>query len=131
MKRISWILLLAALVAFPILGIAAAGDPVEVVDLKLATGIEDRAPVGTADAFDVGAKVYTWIKLRVREAESTIKVRYSVDGVVTFTSDPITVRQSMGWRTWMWKSFHKAGAWKVEVLDAQGTPIYDSSFTVK
>ena len=130
MKVLSGILC-AMFVLAPVLTFALPGDAVEVVELKLAKDVADRSPVDASDSFEMGSTVVTWMKLMVREPESTIKVRYSIGGIVTWTSEAITVKKSVAWRTWLRKSFHKAGEWKVEVLDAGDNPIFSSKFTIR
>ena len=124
-------ILCAALFLAPVLAQTADGDPVEVRELKLATSVsEERVPVDPSDSFANGTAVFTWLKLHVREDETTIKLRYSIDGIVTWTSDPITIRRSVAWRTWLRKAFFRSGEWTVEVLDSADTPIHSQKFTV-
>jgi hypothetical protein len=106
-------------------------DHVEVVELKLAKGLENREPVEEGTSFEAGGQVYTWVKLKVKEDETTIKIRWSIDDKPIFTSEALTVRRSPGWRTWLTKTLNRAGDWKVEILDADDKPVHAASFTVK
>jgi hypothetical protein len=109
----------------------AESDHVEVVDLKLAKGLENREPVDEGTTFEAGGRVYTWVKLKVKEDETTIKMRWSIDDKPIFTSEAVTVRRSPNWRTWLTKTLNRAGDWKVEILDADDKPVHAASFTVK
>ena len=106
-------------------------EGVEVVEIKLAEKVENRQPVGEKTTFDTGDKVYAWINLKVKELETEIKMRWSLGDQVMFTSDPIKVKKSPKWRTWLYKTVKKAGDWKIDILDIDGKPIYAEKFTVK
>ena len=106
-------------------------DKVAVVDLKLSETIQDREAVGPSTSFKAGAKVYTWLKLDVKATETTIKVRWLLDDKPVFTSDPVNVKQSPGWRTWLFKTVDAAGSWKVEVVDADDKLVKSESFSVQ
>ena len=109
----------------------AGSELVEVVELKLAKGVENREPVDEGTTFEAGGQVYTWVKLRVKEDETTIKMRWYIDDRPVYTSEPITVRRSSNWRTWLTKTLNRAGDWKIEVLDAADKPVHATDFTVK
>ena len=109
----------------------AESDYVEVVDLMLAKGLENREPVDAGTTFEAGGQVYTWVKLKVKEDETTIKMRWSIDDKPIFTSEAVTVKRSPSWRTWLTKTLDRAGDWKVEILDADDKPVHAASFTVK
>lgn len=112
---------------------AAAGESgrIEVVEFKLAEKIEDRNPVGVGTEFSQGGRVYSWMKLKVSDPETTIKLRWSLGDTVMHTTDPVTVRQSSAWRTWLYKTVSKSGDWKVELLDADDNSVHAENFTVK
>ena len=110
---------------------AAESGLVEVVDLKLAASVKERAPVDPADSFAAGTRTCTWVKLKVKEPETTIKLRYLLNDKPAWTSKPLTVKKSPSWRTWLYRKFKRAGAWKVEVLDANDQTVHTASFTVK
>jgi hypothetical protein len=109
----------------------AESDHVEVVELKLAKSLENREPVDEGTSFETGGRVYTWVKLKVKEDETTIKMRWSVDDKPIFTSEAITVKRSPSWRTWLTKTLTRAGDWKVEILDADDKPVHAANFTVE
>jgi outer membrane biosynthesis protein TonB len=109
----------------------ATSGLVEVVDLKLAASVKDRAPVDPADTFASGTRTCTWVKLKVKEPETTIKLRYLLNDKPAWTSKPLTVKKSPSWRTWLYRKFKRAGDWKVEVLDANDQTVHTASFTVQ
>lgn len=109
----------------------AASGLVEVVDLKMAASVNERVPVDPTDTFESGARTCTWIKLKVKEPETTIKLRYSFNDKAVWTSKPLTVKKSPSWRTWLYRKFKRSGSWKVEVLDANDQPVHSASFSVK
>lgn len=115
---------------------ATAGDVIEsahvaVVELKLAEEIKDREPVSPGTSFATGAKVYTWIKLNVKEAETSVKLKWYRGDDLIYTSDAVNVKQSPGWRTWLYKTVDAAGAWKVEVVDSDDKAIHRQEFSVQ
>lgn len=104
---------------------------VEVVDLKMATSVKERKPVEPTDTFESGARCCTWVKLKVKQPETNIKLRYLFKDEPVWTSKPLTVKKSPSWRTWLYRKFKRSGDWKVEVLDANDQPVHTASFTVK
>jgi len=108
----------------------AESDNVGVVELKLATEIKDRNPVAPSTTFTKGDKVYTWAKLHVKVPETQVKFRWYLNDSAVYTSDPVTVKQAAGWRTWLYKTVDTAGSWKVEVLDTDDKAVHAESFTV-
>ena len=116
-------------------GAEPAATPTEsenigVVDLKLATEIKDRNPVAPSTTFAKGDKVFTWVKLHVKVPETQVKLRWYLNDAAIYTSDPVTVKQAAGWRTWLYKTVDTAGNWKVEVLDNEDKAVHAESFTV-
>jgi hypothetical protein len=112
-------------------GAAGKSAFVEVVDLQMAEKIEDRKPVGASETFEAGSKAITWVKLKVKEPETVVKLRYFINGKKAGTSRPLTVRKSPSFRTWFRRKLNKSGQWKVEVLDADDKPVHSMRFTVK
>ena len=104
---------------------------VEVLELKLAKGVENREPVDEGTTFDQGGQIYTWVKLLVKEDQTNIKMRWYIDDRPIYTSEPISVSKSHNWRTWLSKTLNRAGDWKVEILDADDKPVHATNFTVK
>ena len=105
-------------------------DRAEVIELKLAEEIQERMPVAPKTTFVSGSKVFTWVKLNVKEADSHIKMRWLINEQPVWTSDPIAVRQSPSWRTWFQKTLDVPGNWKVEILDADDKVLHAELFNV-
>lgn len=101
-----------------------------VVDLKLATEIKDREPVSPGTTFSAKSKVYAWLKLEVKDVETQVKLRWSQGDKAIYTSDPVTVKQAPGWRTWLYKTVETSGAWKVDVLDSEDKVVHSVEFNV-
>jgi hypothetical protein len=99
------------------------------VDLIMATGVENREPVGVGETFpsDVG-KVFAWMRV-TGAAGQAIQVVWS-HGTHTFTV-PLEIGGSP-WRTWSSKTIPSfwSGEWSVEVRDAQGNSLVTTKFTV-
>lgn len=99
------------------------------VDLVIATGVENREPVGAGETFpsDVG-KVFAWMRV-TGAAGQAIQVVWS-HGTHTFTV-PLEIGGS-SWRTWSSKTIppYWSGEWSVEVRDAQGNSLVTTKFTV-
>jgi hypothetical protein len=123
--------LLATGVAAPLAG-QGPESPVQVTTAVVATGVEDREPVGTAESFpaDVGT-VFFYIVLEgdfgdreivhvwLHEGEEASRVTLNVRGP--------------RWRTWSSKRIpsHMTGAWSVRVEDADATVLRTVEFTVE
>ncbi len=103
---------------------------VAVVEGQLATEIKDRQPVAPGMAFKQGDKVFAWFKLDVKDATTQVRLRWRLADKEVFTSEPINVKQSPTWRTWRYKTVDLAGAWKVELLDAEDKTVHEIAFNV-
>ena len=103
---------------------------VSVVELQLAEKVSERNPVDPAIEFSKGTKVYAWVKLNVTDSETQIKFQWFLDDAVVFTSDPLTVKRSTGWRSWRYKTVDATGTWKVSVIDVDDKVIHSQEFTV-
>jgi hypothetical protein len=108
----------------------SAPDPAQppAVELVLATGVEEREPVGVAEAFpaDVGT-IYAW--LRVTGAAGG-----AVEVVWRYGDRQFPVPLEIGsaaWRTWSTKRIPPewTGAWSVEVRH-EGSVLASANFTV-
>lgn len=102
-----------------------------VVDVKFAAEIKDRDPGSAGTTFSKGDKVYAGLKLQVKEAETQVKVRWSAGCGSSFTSEPVTVKEAPGWRTWMYKTVDASGDWTVEVLDSEDKVVRQGEITVQ
>ncbi|HUG40815.1 MAG TPA: DUF2914 domain-containing protein [Longimicrobiales bacterium] len=97
----------------------------------LATGVEDREPVGEATSFsaDVG-RVYFYVVLEGDFAEQQFEAVWLRDGEEV-ARVPLTARGPR-WRTWSAKTIPAewAGAWTVRLVDGSGTELSAIDFTV-
>ena len=103
----------------------------DVLDLVLSKEIVDRNPGPALGTAMVGDKVFSWVKLVVKDPETTVRFRWSKDGAEVFAGEPLTVKQSTGWRTWQYKTTDVAGAWKVEILDAENNVVKVAELSVQ
>lgn len=103
----------------------------DVIDLVLSKEIVDRNAGPVLGTAAVGDKVYSWVKLAVKDPETTVRFRWIKDGTPVHTGGPLTVKESTGWRTWQYKTADAAGAWKVEVLDAEDHVVKVAELTVQ
>jgi hypothetical protein len=111
---------------------AAAGAPFTIARLVLCTGLENREPVGAADAFPASAgKVYCFIEARDVAAESTLTVAWKLDGKEISRTD-LVLKAGARWRTNAYKTVSGLpGAWEVTLLDAEGRELQTVSFKVE
>lgn len=99
------------------------------VELVLTTGVVDREPVDTTEAFaaDVG-EVYAWMRVSGAEGQ-TIQIQWSHGDA----SIPVSLEiGGSSWRTWSSKTVspEETGEWTVEVQDADGNVLATADFTV-
>ena len=99
-----------------------------VTEAALGTGVENRVPVGTGDAFNEGSRVYffTWVvggdaedhvtHVWIREEEEKFRIDLNIGGP--------------SWRTWSYKTMHpgSVGNWTVEARDGEGNVLESMSF---
>jgi hypothetical protein len=103
------------------------------VALAVASGLEERKPIGTSESFGLSAGTLTgWAEVRNKDAETEVTMVWTRDGVERART-PVKVGTSPGWRTWTRKRLGKrdAGAWQLEVLAADGDSLGKLSFEVK
>lgn len=106
--------------------------PLEVVQATAARGVSDRTPVGADNAFSVrSGVVYAHVTLRNMEEPTEVQMVWKRDGEVS-SSVTLPVGTSPRWRTWSQKRLRAwdAGAWTVEILDAQGDLLHTLRFDV-
>jgi hypothetical protein len=104
-------------------------QPAVTAEVRLGTGVENREPVGVAEAFpaDVG-QIYAWT--RITGAANT-----TVEHVWRFGEHEFVVPLTIGgspWRTWSIKTIPPEwdGEWTFEVRDASGNVVSSVTFTV-
>ncbi len=129
MRAKSYTALIAAVVFAGLPAMASAQMSVEAV---VATDVVDREPVGADSAFaaDVG-RVWCWTRVTgAPEMGTTLHHVWIRDGE-ELADVELTIGGS-SWRTWSNKAIPPewAGAWRVEIRDAEGTVLETVSFTV-
>jgi outer membrane biosynthesis protein TonB len=95
-------------------------------DVKAGTGISKREPVGEAESFTAGTKVWAWSSITGAK-DQTVKHVWKKDGKVLWEKE-ITVTSGR-YRTWTRRTV-KAGSYTVEVQSADGEVLGSVSFTV-
>ncbi|HSH71251.1 MAG TPA: DUF2914 domain-containing protein [Deferrisomatales bacterium] len=121
--------LIAAMLLVP--GLSVAGEAT-VLDAVLATGVENRQPVGTANTFpaDVG-RVYAYTRVVGAAGEGSVTHVWYYAGQVK-AQVQLAVR-SDDWRTWSSKTILPGwtGEWLVEVQGADGRVLASVPFQVE
>lgn len=122
-----WVMTAALLLA----PLTAAGE-VTVLDVVLATGVENRQPVGAASTFpaEVG-RVYAYSRVVGAAAEGAVSHVWYYAGQVKARVE-LAVR-SDDWRTWSSKAILPGwtGEWLVEVQGADGRVLASVPFQVE
>jgi hypothetical protein len=100
--------------------------------LVVATGVEEREPVGVAETFEASVvRVACFLEATdVREDTTAAFVWYHEGEEISRVDLPLG--QSPRWRTYSTKKLgDRSGAWKVEVRDASDAVVGSVSFTVQ
>ena len=110
---------------------AEAMPAMEVTEALVATGVQDREPVGADTTFtaDVGT-VYFYTVFEGDFGETQVEHVWTHEGE-EIARVPLTV-QGPRWRTWSSKEIlpEWTGSWTVTVVDAQGNEHASARFTV-
>ncbi len=106
---------------------APAAQGAQIIDIKLGKAVQDKQIAEESAVFAVGNKVYCWMKVAGASNDSL---------TVTWKLGTFTYTTKLGiagnpYRTWTYKTAHKAGEWTVSVADAAGTALKELHFTVK
>jgi len=104
---------------------AAAPEGVA-AEVKAGTGVAKREPVGEADTFTAGSKVWAWSAITGAK-DQTVKFVWKKDGNVIWEKE-ITVT-SARYRTWTRRTV-QAGTYTVEVQSGDGAVLGSVEFTV-
>ncbi|MDF1553179.1 MAG: DUF2914 domain-containing protein [Deferrisomatales bacterium] len=130
MRRWGWKVGLTVLLVLAA-SLATAGEAT-VLDAVLATGVENRQPVGTANTFpaDVG-RVYAYTRVVGAAGEGSVTHVWYYAGQVK-AQVQLSVR-SDDWRTWSSKTILPGwtGEWLVEVQGADGRVLASVPFQVE
>ncbi len=117
----------AAPAAAPVAAPAAETVTAALENAVLATGIENKNPVGEATSFTDAGRVFCWSKTGTVSAATSIKHIWYFEGEKKAEID-LSIPSS-GYRTYSSKTVWP-GNWKVEVTDAAGSVLKTLEFTV-
>jgi hypothetical protein len=121
--------LLVGVLMFGLALAPAAARADVVVEAKAGTGVEKHQPVGVADSFAVGDKVWVWTHVTGGEG-TKIKHVWKLDGKELWQTT-----LEIGGKDWTTNSRRqctKAGSWVVEIQSEDGaTKLGEVAFTVK
>ena len=98
----------------------------------VATGVENKEPVGEADAFPASTeKVYCFIEAADIGKDTEVSfVWFQGDKEMRKINVPLDAGPK--WRTWTYKNIGgQKGEWKVEIRDAEGKVLKDLKFKVE
>jgi hypothetical protein len=105
--------------------------PTLTVETVVASGVEERQPVGEGDSFDTEVgRVYLWTSVTGAEDSTSIRHIWYLD-TLQVQEIELPVKNSP-WRTWSYKTIEPtmAGAWRVEVIGPSGAPLAEETFTI-
>lgn len=121
---------LTAVFVFPALAQKAPAFSIE--RLAVATGIEDREPVGVAETIPADTEqVYCFIEARNISRDTTVKVVWVYQGEEVHQAE-LPLAAGPRWRTWAVKTLGGlSGFWVVEISDEEGNFMDVVEFWVK
>ncbi len=97
-------------------------------EVKAATGVTKREPVGEATSFAKGTKVWAWAKV-FGAKDTTVKQVWKRDGVALWEKEfPIGSGQ---WRIYTRRTLAKPGSYAVDVVAEDGAVLGTVAFTVE
>jgi len=103
----------------------------EVRDVAISTGVEDRVPTGISSYFDASVgKLYAFTRIVGADGETRIYHKW-YHGDVLVADVPLNVR-SGDWRTWSSKNVQSdwTGDWRVVVVSEDGSVLGSVKFAV-
>jgi hypothetical protein len=100
--------------------------------LVVASGIEEREPVGVSETFPATQEeVYCFLEAGNIVKDTQVRFVWYFEGQET-ASVELPLRQGPRWRTWSSKKVAgKSGQWKVELEDEAGNTVGEATFTVQ
>ncbi len=105
-----------------------------VTDAAVTDAIVDRMPSTRKDAWKIGedTKLIGWFEFKNPGAGVDLELVWKKNGTVNWRF-PTNVGSGKNWRTWAEKRITKkdAGAWTVEVVDANGHVYHSVAYTVE
>ena len=129
MQKLLSILAAASLLLLPLAGGAQdkSAAALQIAEIKLGKGVQDRMITEEATTFSVNDKVYLWMRITGGPADP-IKVTWTVGD----SSDTVELKVAGSpWRTWSSKTAWKAGEWKATVTSSTGETLKEVTFTVQ
>lgn len=105
---------------------------IEITRLVLATGVDNREPVGVANVFPAStSKVICFLDAKNIAAKTEVVFVWILNGKEILKTN-LTLKAGPKWRTRAVKNLHgQKGDWKVEIRDAEGQRLKDVSFKVE
>jgi hypothetical protein len=128
MQRLLPILAAALLWFLPVAaGAQDQAGALQVTEVKLGKGVQDRQITEEATTFAVNEKVYLWMRVTGGPSDP-IKVTWKCGD----STDTVELRIGGNpWRTWSSKTAWKAGEWTATVTSPSGDVLKEVTFTVQ
>ena len=135
MKKLVFISMIISVLAAGIVFSARAQDNTDgflIKRLTVATGIENREPVGAGDSFPINTpKVYCFLETVDIEQDTNVIFVWIYEGK-EISQASLALKSGSRWRTRAEKTLHGlAGVWKIEIRNEAGQALKDISFTVE
>lgn len=113
---------------------APASKPANAPDIRFdqvvtAAGVADRKPTGVSDSFADGVEVFCFMKVTNPGPPRALRHEWW-HGDTRKSSIKLTVKGPT-WRTWSSRPIYGTGAWRVDVVDEEGTVLTSVPFTVR
>ncbi len=104
----------------------------EIERLVVATGVDNRIPVGIAETFPASTpKVICFLDAKNIAADTDVTFVWILNGKEILKTN-LKIKAGPKWRTRADKNLHnQKGEWKVELRDASGAMLKDVSFQVE
>ncbi len=107
-----------------------AADKLSVATAALATRIENRQPVGVADRFAEGTRVYLFNTIINPDGNKVLVHHRWYRGEERAASVKLSVKAAR-WRTWSVIPVYGKGPWRVDVVAPSGRVFHTERFTVE
>lgn len=108
--------------------------PVELLKLRLTSGVSNKEPVDALDHATPGQRVYAHLTVRNRTGRPRqVHVSFTIDGKERSAVD-LKVDESWSWRTWAFvtlKDSDKPGKLEIAITDDEGLPLEEASLPIK
>jgi hypothetical protein len=97
-------------------------------EVKAATGVAKKEPVGEATSFPKGTKVWAWSKV-IGAKGTTVKHVWKRDGATLWEKE-LTIGSNQ-WRIYTRRTLNKPGSYTVDVVGEDGSVLGSVTFTVE